>query len=59
MRFSGKGQREMIAAWLDGCAEQKPLPEFGSWEASARATLKLAESAASGLPAWFGEGTGE
>jgi polar amino acid transport system substrate-binding protein len=59
VRFAGKGQREMIAAWLDGCAEQKPLPEFGSWEASARATLKLAESATSGLPAWFGAGTGE
>jgi predicted dehydrogenase len=53
-RFQGKGQAEMIAAWVDSLAGgTHSLSAFSSWEMSARATLRLLESASSSLPIWF------
>jgi predicted dehydrogenase len=39
--FRGKGQAEMVAAFLDGCASGKMPVAFEEWVASARATLKI------------------
>jgi predicted dehydrogenase/threonine dehydrogenase-like Zn-dependent dehydrogenase len=52
-RFHGKGQSEMLAALLAGLAAgQAPVP-MSSWITSARATLKLLESASTGLPVFL------
>jgi predicted dehydrogenase/threonine dehydrogenase-like Zn-dependent dehydrogenase len=53
-RFQGKGQKEMIAAFLDDVRTGQMRVPFSAWIASARATLKLLESASTGLPAIFG-----
>ena len=42
-RFRGKGQAEMVAAFLGGVASGKMPLAFEEWVASARATLKLME----------------
>jgi predicted dehydrogenase/threonine dehydrogenase-like Zn-dependent dehydrogenase len=52
-RFRGKGQNEMVSAFLAGIASGQPPIPFDQWAASARATLKLLESASSGLPVWL------
>lgn len=51
--FRGKGQSEMVAAFVAGLAAGKQPFPFDSWAASMRATLKLLESASSGLPVFF------
>jgi predicted dehydrogenase len=52
-KFRGKGQAEMLAALLAGMkAGQAPIP-MSSWVSSARATLKLLESASTGLPVFL------
>lgn len=43
--FRGKGQAEMVAAFLAGVASGKMPVGFEEWVASARATLKIRESA--------------
>jgi hypothetical protein len=45
----------MIAAWMDGLTGKRALPSFATWAATARATLKLVESAATGTAAWWHE----
>ncbi|MBI1738057.1 MAG: Gfo/Idh/MocA family oxidoreductase [Acidobacteria bacterium] len=45
MNFRGKGQAEMVAAFLAGVASGQMPVEFEEWVASARATLKIRESA--------------
>ncbi|MBI3663811.1 MAG: bi-domain-containing oxidoreductase [Acidobacteria bacterium] len=42
MNFRGKGQAEMVAAFLAGVASGKMPVEFEEWAASARAILKVA-----------------
>jgi predicted dehydrogenase/threonine dehydrogenase-like Zn-dependent dehydrogenase len=49
--FRGKGQSEMLGEFLRAVAEAPAAAE--TWASSARATLKLVESAASGLPVWL------
>ncbi len=49
--FRGKGQAEMLDEFLRTAA-QPPAPA-DTWAASARATLKLVESASTGLPVWL------
>jgi len=51
--FRGKGQAEMVAAFLQGAARGAAKIPFTTWAASARATLALVDSAASGLPVWL------
>lgn len=52
-KFRGKGQPEMLAALLAGMKSGKaPIP-MSSWISSARATLKLLESASTGLPVFL------
>jgi predicted dehydrogenase len=58
LRFQGKGQSEMVTAWARALAGESrgvgsAVPPFASWVESARATLKLTESASSGMPVWF------
>jgi polar amino acid transport system substrate-binding protein len=50
-RFRGKGQQQMIEAFLASLRTGQPPVPFDSWVASARATLALLESASTGLPA--------
>lgn len=51
-RFRGKGEAEMIAAFVT--PDNRPAAlDFTAWSASSLATLKLLESAATGLPVWF------
>lgn len=54
-RFKGKGQAEMVAAFLSPGVRDERLAslDFNVWSASSLATLKLLESAATGLPVWF------
>jgi predicted dehydrogenase/threonine dehydrogenase-like Zn-dependent dehydrogenase len=52
VRCKGKGQTEMLAAFLAPAAPPVALG-FAAWSASSLATLKLLESAATGLPVWF------
>jgi polar amino acid transport system substrate-binding protein len=54
-RFRGKGQDEMLRAFLDALRAGKELPhaKFASLAASTRATLKLLESASTRLPVWL------
>lgn len=42
MTFRGKGQMEMVAAFLAGLSSRKMPVEFEDWVASARATLRVA-----------------
>lgn len=51
--FQSKGQKEMLAAFLRSVETGEPIVSFAKWVHSARATLRLLESAQSGLPAWF------
>jgi predicted dehydrogenase len=52
-RFHGKGQSEMVAAFLAGLAAgPMPVPP-AEWFASARATLRLLDSASTALPVWL------
>jgi predicted dehydrogenase/threonine dehydrogenase-like Zn-dependent dehydrogenase len=48
--FRGKGQKEMIAAMLEGFLAGRAPHAFADAIASTRATLNLLESASSGLP---------
>ncbi len=52
-RFSGKGQPEMVAAFLKSVETGHCEIPFAAWAASARATLALLDSAATGLPVWL------
>jgi polar amino acid transport system substrate-binding protein len=53
-RFLAKGQCEMISAWMRALTgDASAIPIFVDWAASARASLKLMESAATGMPVWF------
>ena len=52
-KFHGKGQPEMLAALLAGMKAGKAPVPMSSWISSARATLKLPESASTGLPVFF------
>ncbi len=52
--FRGKGQAEMVAAFLGGVASGKMPVEFEEWVASARATLKLVAAAENLLEAQSG-----
>ncbi len=51
-RHKSKGQPEMVAAFLAPDDRSATL-DFSAWSASTLATLKLLESAATGLPVWF------
>lgn len=52
-KFRGKGQAEMLTALLAGMkAGAAPVP-VSSWISSARVTLKLLESASTGLPVFL------
>ncbi len=51
--FRGKGQSEMIGAFVAGLVAGSMPVSFDSWAASMRATLKLLESASTGLPVFF------
>jgi polar amino acid transport system substrate-binding protein len=51
--FRGKGQGEMIVACIAGFLNGHAPFSFHDYAATARATLKLLESAASGLPVWL------
>lgn len=52
-KYSGKGQSEMVAAFLRAAETGTcPIP-FSSWAASARSTLALLDAAATGLPVWL------
>jgi polar amino acid transport system substrate-binding protein len=55
LRFKGKGQAEMISAFLTPAVQgdRRASLDFHAWSASSLATLKLLESAATGLPVWF------
>jgi len=52
--FKGKGHAEMVAAFCSPgpAMDELPLLPFGQWASSARVTLKLLESASTGLPVW-------
>jgi len=52
-RYQGKGQREMVAAFLRSAASGQSEIPFTTWATSARATLALLDSAATGLPVWL------
>ncbi len=52
-KFHGKGQSQMIAALLSGLKTGKAPVPMSSWISSARATLKLLESASTGLPVFL------
>ena len=52
-QFRGKGQPEMVAAFLKSAETGEPAVPFATWAASARATLALLDSAATGLPVWL------
>jgi polar amino acid transport system substrate-binding protein len=54
--FRGKGQTEMVRAFVNSLASAPDLPalDFATLSASTRATLKLLESASTGLPVCFG-----
>ncbi|NDQ56849.1 MAG: Gfo/Idh/MocA family oxidoreductase [Acidipila sp.] len=52
-KFQGKGQTEMIAALLAGMTSGTAPVPASSWFMSARATLKLLESASTGLTAFL------
>jgi predicted dehydrogenase/threonine dehydrogenase-like Zn-dependent dehydrogenase len=51
--FQGKGQKEMIAAFLEDVKKGQMRIPFSSWVSSARATLGLLESSTTGLPAFL------
>jgi polar amino acid transport system substrate-binding protein len=53
LRFRGKGQNEMVAAFVEGLRSGAAPVPCADWLHSARVTLLLLESAASGLPAWL------
>lgn len=56
--FRGKGQPEMVKAFLDAVPSQSAPAGIAAqqWFASARLTLQLLESASTGLPVWIGSG---
>jgi polar amino acid transport system substrate-binding protein len=51
--FRGKGQKEMVAATVEGFLAGRAPFSFLDYASTARATLKLLESASSGLPVWL------
>ncbi|MBI3405025.1 MAG: bi-domain-containing oxidoreductase, partial [Acidobacteria bacterium] len=52
-QYRGKGQTEMVAAFLKSVETGEPAVPFETWAASAQTTLQLLDSASTCLPIWF------
>ncbi len=53
VRCSGRGQKEMVDAFLAGLVSNRMPVAAADWFASARVTLRLLDSASTALPVWL------